>query len=140
MACTGNSTETCGGPDRLQVYLDTSAAPLDTTVCVNTNSEDFSPTVFAKSTPATPTRLNLIDVGVDGTHAFLLTADTCPSCVVEAIVQNGNLLVISSLYPEAVFVDFDNATTGESPIAREHTTEFTINVFCSQVSFKLPYV
>ncbi|KAJ7442543.1 WSC domain-containing protein [Mycena galericulata] len=134
MVCAGNSTETCGGPDRLQVYLDTSAAPPNTSVCVVTSSEDFSPVVVTKSTPATQTRLNLIDVGVDGTHAFLLTADTCgPSCEVEGDVQNGDLYVLSSLYPDAEFVEFFNVTTGESPVARQL---FSIenNVFCAQIS------
>ncbi|KAJ7682279.1 WSC domain-containing protein [Mycena polygramma] len=133
MACSGNSAETCGGPDRLQVYLDTSAAPPDTSACAITSGEDFSPVAVTKSTPATQTRLNLIDVGVGGTHAFLLTADTCPSCRVEGVVQNGDLFVLSSLYPDATFVEFFNATTGNSPVAREN---FSIenNVFCAQIS------
>ncbi|KAJ7448964.1 WSC domain-containing protein [Mycena latifolia] len=133
MACSGNSAETCGGPGRLQIYLDTSAAPPDTSVCVLSSGEDFSPIVVTKSTPATQTRLNLIDVGVGGTHAFLLTADTCPSCKVEAIVQNGDLFVFSSLYPDASFVEFFNADTGDSPFAREFFS-LENNVFCVQIS------
>ncbi|KAJ7362602.1 WSC domain-containing protein [Mycena albidolilacea] len=133
MTCSGNSAETCGGPDRLQVYLDSSAAPPQTNVCVVTNSEDFSPIAVTKSTPATQTRLNLVDVGVSGTHAFLLTADTCPSCKVEGDVQLGALLVLSSLYPDAAFVEFFNATTGDSPIGRELFTPQT-DVYCAQIS------
>ncbi|KAJ6491059.1 WSC domain-containing protein [Mycena sanguinolenta] len=133
MTCSGNSAETCGGPDRLQVYLDTSAAPPQTGVCVVTNSEDFSPIAVSKSTPATQTRLNLIDAGVGGTHAFLLTADICPTCKVEGEVQLGALLVLSSLYPDAAFVEFFNATTGDSPIGRELFTPQT-NVYCAQIS------
>jgi hypothetical protein len=138
MACSGNSAETCGGPNRLQVYLDTSAAPPDTSVCVLGSSEDFSPVAVTKSTPATQTRLNLIDVGVAGTTAYLLTADTCPSCKVEGDVQNGDLYVLSALYPSAAFVEFFSATTGESPVGREL---FSVQntVFCAQVSFNLPY-
>ncbi|KAJ7124283.1 hypothetical protein C8R44DRAFT_703775 [Mycena epipterygia] len=133
MTCSGNSAETCGGSNRLQVYLDTSAAPPDTSVCVATSGEDFSPVAVTKSTPATQTRLNLIDVGVGGTHAFLLTADTCPSCKVEGNVEDGDLFILSSLYPDAAFVEFFNATTGESPVAREL---FSVenNVFCEQIS------
>ncbi|KAJ7452274.1 WSC domain-containing protein [Mycena latifolia] len=133
MACSGNAAETCGGPDRLQVYLDTSAAPPDMSACVLSSGEDFSPVAVTKSIPATQTRLNLIDVGVDDTHAFLLTVDTCPTCKVEAIVQNGDLLVLSSLYPNAAFVEFFNADTGDSPFARQL---FSIqnNVFCVQIS------
>ncbi|KAJ7908673.1 WSC domain-containing protein [Mycena leptocephala] len=133
MACSGNSAETCGGPNRLQVYLDTSAAPPDTSVCVLSNSEDFSPVAVTKSTPSTQTRLNLIDVGVAGTTAYLLTADTCPSCKVEGEVQNGDLYVLSALYPSAAFVEFFSATTGESPVGREL---FSVQntVFCAQIS------
>jgi hypothetical protein len=82
--------------------------------------------------------LNLIDVGVAGTTAYLLTADTCPSCKVEGEVQNGDLYVLSALYPSAAFVEFFSATTGESPVGREL---FSVQntVFCAQVSFNLPY-
>lgn len=143
MACLGNSAQTCGGPDRLQVYLDTSAPPPDTSACVLTGGEVASAVVVTKSTPATQTRLNLIDVtvgaGVESTHAFVLTADTCPSCEVKTDVELGEFEVVSSLYPDAESVIFFNATTGESPVGRQDFTFREDNIFCEQVSFKLPY-
>ncbi|KAJ7175162.1 hypothetical protein C8R43DRAFT_1201816 [Mycena crocata] len=133
MACKGNAAETCGGPDRLQVYLDSTAPTPDPSTCITTNTEDFKPVAVTKTTPATQTRLNLLDVGVDGTHAFLLTADLDPSSDVEGTIQNGDLLVLSTLYPSAAFVEFFNVPVGESPIARQLFTVQT-DVFCAQIS------
>jgi len=132
MVCTGNSAEFCGAGNRLQVYLDTSAPAPNTSACVSSNGEDSTP-IAVRQDLAIPFRLNLLDVGVGGTHAFLLTTDTCASCRVESNLQNGDFYVLSSLYEDAAFVEFYSVTAGESPIARElFSVENT--VFCAQIN------
>ncbi|KAJ7309323.1 hypothetical protein DFH08DRAFT_486162 [Mycena albidolilacea] len=137
MACSGNSAQTCGGPDRLQVFGHLRSTPGHERLCPYRRGI-CSAVVVTKSTPATQTRLNLIDVtigaGVESTHAFVLTADTCPSCEVKTDVELGEFEVVSSLYPDAESVIFFNATTGESPVDRQDFTFREDSIFCEQIS------
>jgi len=125
MVCTGNSSEFCGAGNRLQVYLDTSAPAPDPSVCVG--GEDFTP-IAVRQDLGIPFRLSLVDVGVGGTHAFLLTTDTCASCRVEGDIEVGVLYVESAL-PGGDLVEFYSVTTGESLIANGATVNAT---FCGQ--------
>ena len=112
MACNGNAAETCGGPDRLNVYSHTASGSSSTTSASGTGTSTSNPT----STTSTGT-------GATG----LPTGWTSKGCWVDQ--QYGRILAISENDNAALTVESCVATcaaSGYSVAGMEYYTQWFV--------------
>ena len=62
MTCEADPTEFCGAADRLTIYQDTQAAPVDSHHCLQTTRSNFTLVAIGKQLGSKATPVKVIDV------------------------------------------------------------------------------